>query len=589
MDKELISEIKNSSNIVDVIGEVVKLTKAGRHYLGLCPFHKEKTPSFNVLEDKQFYHCFGCGKSGDVFKFLEEYRQITFLESAAILAERLGIDLKPVKQSHSKPASPHQSLYDINADAAKFYSAVLMTTKAGEEGRQYLYQRGLTDEVIRYFNLGLAPDEPDYLHQTMQGKYDEATRFGSGLFTLTDDNRVYDSFRNRIMFPLTDDKGRCLGFSGRIWTETDYHKKEAKYKNSRSTPIFNKSYELYHLDKAKPVIQKTHEVYVMEGFLDVMAAYRSGIVNAVASMGTALTPDHIRHLKGLTKKVILVYDGDAAGQSATAKALDLLADMTVEIVRLPNQMDPDDFLRATSEAELAKYLEQARISGTEFWLYYLKPDNVDNLQAEIAYVEQMAKLIVKVPSITAQNIYITKIADLLPDFDYFQVEQAVNNERLQARQSFQKQAGGDKVVTHLPQSKSLSALVKTENQIFHRFLHHPLLLNDFRLRDDFHFETPSLQVLYKILREQGELTSLDLTALSEEDRQAYYMVLEEHLPTEMAEGEFEALLERRQRLLTERDLRQQGQLIREASHQGDLDTATQALEDLIAQRRQLEK
>lgn len=588
VDKALISEIKENTNIVDIIGEVTPLTKAGRHYLGLCPFHKEKTPSFNVLEDKQFYHCFGCGKSGDVFQFLTDYRQITFLESLGILADRLGLSVNvPSVQSFDKTPTHHQSLYDIHADAAKFYSAVLMTTTAGEQARQYLYERGLTDDVISYFNLGLAPDEPDFFHRRMVNQYDEQTRLSSGLFTLTDDNRVYDSFRNRIMFPLTDDKGRCIGFSGRIWTPEAKESQQAKYKNSRSTPIFNKSYELYHLDRAKPVIQKTREVYVMEGFLDVIAAYRSGIVNAVASMGTALTPEHVAHLRSMAKKVILTYDGDAAGQAAIAKALEVLGDMTVDIVRLPNQMDPDDFLQATSEEELASYLQQSRISRTEFWLYYLKPTPIDNLQAEIAYVEQMAKRIAKEPSLTAQNTYITKMADMLPDFDYVQVEQAVNNERLQARQNSQPSAYQPPLV--MPTSKALSALVKTENQLFHRLLHHPFILNRFRLADDFAFETQSLQRLYSLLKEQGELTSLELTALDEADRQAYYLVLEEHLPEEIGEGELEDLLARRERLLAEREIRQKGHLVREISHQGDTATALATLENLIAQRRALEE
>lgn len=590
IDKALISEIKHSTNIVDVIGEVVQLTKAGRHFLGLCPFHNEKTPSFNVLEDKQFYHCFGCGKSGDVFKFLEEYRQIPFLESVSILADRLGMSVQVASPAVSaNMASPHQSLYDINTDAVNFYSAVLMTTKAGEAARQYLYNRGLTDDVIKYFHIGLAPDESDFLHRSMVDKYDEQTRMTSGLFTLTDHNQIYDSFRNRIMFPLTDDKGRYIGFSGRIWAESDSSSHQAKYKNTRSTPIFNKSYELYHLDKAKPVIKKTHEVYLMEGFMDVIAAYRAGIVNVVASMGTSLTLEHVTHLKSLTKKVVLTYDGDSAGQSAIAKSLDILKDVMTEIVRLPNQMDPDDFLKATSEEELARYLTESRVSSTEFWLDYLKPENIDNLQAQITYVEKVAKLIAQVPSITAQNTYINKVAEDLPDFDYFQVEQAVNNERLQSRaQIKQTHVKQSPTLSALPVSKMLSALVRTENQLFHRLLHHPFLLNEFRLRESFVFETEQLQYLYLLLKEQGEISSLDLANMPEQYQQAYYLVLEEHLPEDVADGEMQDLEMKREQLISEQDMRKQSKFIRESSNHGDVDTAVEALEALIAQKRRLE-
>ncbi|MFR2120414.1 MAG: DNA primase, partial [Streptococcus salivarius] len=434
IDKALIEDIKSSTNIVDVIGEVVSLNRAGRNYLGLCPFHKEKTPSFNVIEDRQFYHCFGCGKSGDVFKFLEEYRQISFQESVKVLADRLGIAVRiDAPRQAQQQNSPNQAFYDLHEDALKFYHAVLMTTKIGEAARAYLYERGMTDDLLKTFQIGLAPDEPDYLYQSVSKKYDEEVLTESGLFNLSESNRLFDTFKNRIMFPLKNEFGKTIGFSGRVWTKDDIEKGQAKYKNTRATRIFNKSYELYHLDQAKPVIQKTHEVYLMEGFMDVIAAYRAGHVNAVASMGTALTPEHVNRLRKLTKKIVLTYDGDKAGQNAIAKSLELLSDFQVDIVKIPDNMDPDEYLQKTSEEALGKLLVESRISDVEFWIGQLKPANVDNLQAEIAYVEQIAKIIAKSPSVTAQNSYISKVADLLPDFDFFQVEQAVNNERLTMR------------------------------------------------------------------------------------------------------------------------------------------------------------
>ncbi|MGT2929852.1 DNA primase [Streptococcus dentasini] len=591
----MIADIKANVNIVDVIGEVVSLTKAGRNYLGLCPFHQEKTPSFNVIEDRQFFHCFGCGKSGDVFKFLEEYRHVTFLESVKILAERIGMDLvidTPVQSQQHR--HPQQKLFDINQDASKFYHAVLLTTKVGEAAKQYLYRRGLTDQMIDYFNIGLAPDEVNYLYQSLSSRYDEETILNSGLFNLSERGGIFDSFRNRIMFPLTDENGYVIGFSGRIWTETSDHKREAKYKNTRSTPIFNKSYELYHLDKAKPVMAKSHEVYLMEGFMDVIAAYRAGIENAVASMGTALTSEHVNHLKKFTKKVILTYDGDKAGQNAIAKSLKILDDLTVEIVRIPNQMDPDEFIAANSKEELAKLLTQSRISSTEFWIHYLKPDNVDNLQAEITYVEQIAEIIAGVTSITAQNTYINMVAELLPDFDYFQIEQSVNNERLKLRasrggavQERSVQVQGP-LITELPATKSLTAMQRAENQLFHRLLHHEYLLNEFRHRDDFSFDSPQLQKLYQLLCRQGEISDLDLADMSEDLRQAYYQVLEESLPEEIAEDEINLLEKRIDQYRQERDLRKRGKLIRETSNHGDTERATMELEAFIAQKRSME-
>ena len=592
IDKEIISDIKNSVNIVEVIGEVVALTKAGRNFLGLCPFHGEKTPSFNVVEDKQFYHCFGCGKSGDVFKFIEEYRGVSFMEAVQIIAERSGIQLAVDKNDLSQPKiqHPHQALYDIHTEAAKFYHAVLMTTKMGEKARTYLYKRGLTDEIIKHFQIGLAPSEGNYLYQSMVGKFDEATIMNSGLFNLAESNLVYDAFQNRIMFPLANDNGQVVAFSGRIWEEsppTDGH--QAKYKNSRSTAIFNKSYELYHLDKAKATIKKSHEVYLMEGFMDVIAAYRAGIENAVASMGTALTHEHVQHLSKYCKKVILSYDGDKAGQAATVKALDELKDLSVEIVSIPDQMDPDEFIQKNSPEELQHLLSKTRISDVEFLIRYLKPENTENLQAQIEFVEKMAPIIAQTSSITAQNSYIYMLAELLPDFDYQQVEQAVNNSRLSNRKSQQEQVYQQpRFQTNLPLSKQVSRLVKAENHLLNRMIEYPIVLNDYRLREDFQFATPELQILYQILCENGEVTSQDLSEQSDGVQQAWYRILEEDLPSEIADNELAEVESIRDKELLRKENQIIGKKVREASHNGDVDTAIEELERLIAQKRRME-
>lgn len=593
IDKEMISQIKHNVNIVDVIGEVVHLSRAGRHYLGLCPFHKEKTPSFNVIEDRQFFHCFGCGKSGDVFKFIEEYRQVPFLESVQIVADKAGmaVTIAPSQASLGQKQHPHQALIDLHEDAAKFYHAVLMTTKIGQRAKEYLYQRGLDDQLIEHFRIGLAPNEMDYLYRALSKKYTEAQLTASGLFHVSEQsNAIYDAFRHRIMFPLCDDKGNIIAFSGRIWAREDIEKQQAKYKNSRATVLFNKSYELYHLDKAKPIIAKTHEVFLMEGFMDVIAAYRAGYGNTVASMGTALTPEHVRHLKQLTQKVILTYDGDDAGQNAIAKSLELLTDFQVEIVKIPNRMDPDEFVQQHSPEALAELLQHSRISSVEFLIDHLKPENMDNLQSQIAYVEHISQIIAQAPSITAQNSYINKVADLLPDFDYFQVEQSVNALRLQDRQSLQQgQASQPKAsLVTLPINKSMTALAKTESHLLHRLLHHDYLLNEFRHRPDFYFDTPALQTLYEQLKATGQITSYDLSQLSEEVNQAYYRVLEENLPDEIASGEIEDILSRQMTLLKQRELHRQGKQIRESSSKGDHQMALEALERFIAEKRKME-
>ena len=594
VDKQLISEIKNSVNIVDVIGEVVQLTKAGRNFLGLCPFHGEKTPSFNVVEDKQFYHCFGCGRSGDVFKFIEDYRGVSFMEAVQIVGDQVGIRVQTLPPSQSRPqqADEKQPFYEIHQEAAKFYHAILMTTKMGEEARQYLYDRGLDDEVLRHFQIGLAPAEGNYLLQSVSGKFSENILADSGLFHISDRGIMYDAFQDRIMFPLSDDTGRVIAFSGRLWRESaEGAKPQGKYKNSRGTLLFNKSYELYHLDKAKQVAKKNHELYLMEGFMDVIAAYRAGIENAVASMGTALTQEHVAHLSKFTKKIILAYDGDKAGRLATAKALEVLDKHEVEVVQIPDQMDPDEYLNKNSPQALADLLEKTRLSRVEFLMDYWKPDNIENLQAQIEFVEKMAPLIAQTPSVTAQNTYIYKLADLLVDFDYLQVEQTVNASRLQMRSQRQEQA---QIQTQAPVAsptvvqKQLPRLVRAENHLLHRMNAFPYVLNEYRLRTDFSFDTPALQTLYKLLCQNGEVTSQDLSEQTEEVQRAWYLMLEENLPDEIAENELEEVEETRNRELLRKESQQIGKKVREASHSGDADQALLELERLIAQKRRME-
>ena len=594
VDKQLISEIKNSVNIVDVIGEVVQLTKAGRNFLGLCPFHGEKTPSFNVVEDKQFYHCFGCGRSGDVFKFIEDYRGVSFMEAVQIVGDQVGIRVQTLPPSQSRPqqADEKQPFYEIHQEAAKFYHAILMTTKMGEEARQYLYDRGLDDEVLRHFQIGLAPAEGNYLLQSVSGKFSENILADSGLFHISDRGTMYDAFQDRIMFPLSDDTGRVIAFSGRLWRESaEGAKPQGKYKNSRGTLLFNKSYELYHLDKAKQVAKKNHELYLMEGFMDVIAAYRAGIENAVASMGTALTQEHVAHLSKFTKKVILAYDGDKAGRLATAKALEVLEKQEVEVVQIPDQMDPDEYLNKNSPQALADLLEKTRLSRVEFLMDYWKPDNIENLQAQIEFVEKMAPLIAQTPSVTAQNTYIYKLADLLVDFDYMQVEQTVNASRLQMRSQRQEQGqvqAQDPVASPTVVQKQLPRLVRAENHLLHRMNAFPYVLNEYRLRTDFSFDTPALQTLYQLLCQNGEVTSQDLSEQTEEVQRAWYLMLEENLPDEIAENELEEVEETRKRELLRKESQQIGKKVREASHSGDADQALLELERLIAQKRRME-
>ena len=326
----------------------------------------------------------------------------------------------------------------------------------------------------------------------------------------------------------------------------------------------------------------------MEGFMDVIAAYRAGIENAVASMGTALTHEHVEHLRKFVKKIILTYDGDKAGQAATAKALNELYDLSVEIVKIPDNMDPDEFIKKNSADDLQNLLTKTRISDIEFLLNYLKPDNIENLQAQIEFVEQMSPLIAQVQSITAQNSYIYMLAELLPDFDYQQVEQAVNNHRLVNRKEQQQQSHQQVSRLDIPITQQVSRLIKAESHLLQRMIDNPVILNDYRLRKDFHFATVELQTLYDILKTNGEVTPQDLSEQNDSVQQAWYRVLEENLPEEVSEQELIEVEQTRDKELLRKENQLIGKKVREASHSGDADTALEELERFIAQKRRME-
>lgn len=588
LTKDQVQAIKMATNIVDVISEDVPLKKSGSNYLGCCPFHDEKTPSFSVREDKQFYHCFGCHKSGDVFSYLQEKKQMTFLESLAYLAHRQGIVLDDTDfESGPKREDPHQALYDLYDKVTQFYHAYLATTKMGESAKDYLADRGIDDEVINHFQIGLAPNKSDLLYATMHQTFDEEVLLRSGIFTPSESGTIFDQFAGRIIFPLIDEKGRSVAFSGRKWTKEDEAKKTiAKYKNSTTTPIFNKRQALYHFGQAKAAITQTKEVYVMEGFMDVIAAYRSGIHHAVATMGTAFTAEHAKQLERYADTLILSYDGDEAGQVATQKAVELLADQEVLIVKFPDGLDPDDYLRKNSSESLAKYLLQTRISPVEFMIDRLRPANLSSLQQQIMFVETIAPIIASDPSMTAQNAYCHKVADLLPDFDFEQIEASVNQVRLSTRHKESREATASNWVINPVKVSHDSLLVKAEKQLLARLSGNSYALSQLSREADFVFSTPTLQVLYTILKEKGAIDPLTLHTLAQEVQDIWYSVESLDLPEEALPSEIEEIRATIERERQKQDERESQRLIKERMQAGQIDAATQELASLITKRKE---
>ena len=362
-------QIRAASDIVDVIGSYVPLKRAGANFVALCPFHKEKTPSFNVNPNRQIFHCFGCHKGGDVFEFVKEYENIDFPEAMRRLADRAKIPLE-YEKNPGEQQSRHlkERLLQVHDQIAQRWQSALANEACGQIARDYLGRRGVSDEAVKLFRLGYAPELWDDTVNWAKSKGHElALVEQAGLILRKQDgDSYYDRFRGRLMFPICDEQGRVIGFSGRILTGDE---KTAKYVNSPETPIFTKSKVFFGLDKSKRAVLEAGSVIVCEGQLDLIACFMAGVQNVVAPQGTAFTADHARILKRYAEEVVLCFDSDEAGQNATVRALDhlLASGLAVRVAVVPAPHDPDSFIKASGGPAFKQLIDHA----PGFFDYYL--------------------------------------------------------------------------------------------------------------------------------------------------------------------------------------------------------------------------
>ncbi len=353
-----IEEIRVHSDIVDVIQRYVPLKKAGRQFKACCPFHKEKTPSFQVNPDKQLYYCFGCGAGGDVFKFVMQYENVEFLEAARILADRAGLPFEPRSSEGGGPATPRTDLYRLHEQLAAWYHANLKEAAAAEKARQYLAERDLT-AAIEPFQLGYAPPPAQALeHWADEQQIPRPLLEQAGVLLPSDrGGPPFDRFRGRLMFPIRNEQGRIVGFSGRILDASS----PAKYVNSPETPLFKKGRLLYGLDRARQTMTDTRQALICEGQIDVIRCQLAGLENAVAPQGTSLTEGHAALLKRYADEIVLVFDADHAGRTAALRAAEPLLgeSLTVRVVTLPMGEDPDSLIRGQGRDALASLLHDA--------------------------------------------------------------------------------------------------------------------------------------------------------------------------------------------------------------------------------------
>ncbi len=364
INDRVLAELRSASDIVEVIGERTTLKKAGRSWKGLCPFHNERTPSFTVDREKGLYHCFGCGAGGDVIHFVRQIDRLDFPEAVEALASRFGVAIP--RRARGPRDDRREKLLAAVAAAEKFYAAEL--ARPGNPAAAYLEERGVPDDLSRRMGLGYAPDSWDALSRHLSVTFPEALLVEAGLLQPRAEGKgAYDRFRNRLLFVLRDDRGRPVGFGGRALVAGQ----EPKYVNSPESPLFQKKRTLYGLSQAREAIRKRERAVLVEGYFDHLALLRAGVEETVASMGTALTPEQAEKLRRLTERVVLCYDGDAAGRAATrsAIALALAQGLTVAAVRLPEGEDPDDVLGSGGPGDLA-----ARVDSAPDFLAWLLED-----------------------------------------------------------------------------------------------------------------------------------------------------------------------------------------------------------------------
>lgn len=405
MDNNLIDEIRKSVNIVDIISSYLPLTKKGKNYFGVCPFHDDKHPSMSVSEEKQIYTCFSCGASGNVFKFIQDYDNVSFLDAVKKCADISGISFSyGKKKEHNK----NQDLLDIYSFASKLYQNNLYSN-LGKEARNYLKSRKLDDEIIKEFQIGLSLNEASILSDALKKKYDDNVLLRSGLVSEGEYN-LYDTYRNRIMFPLYDLFGNIVGYNGRIYNSDNIN--DSKYINSRETAIFKKGELLFNYHRAKAECRNYKFVIIVEGQIDAIRCYQAGYKNVVASLGTAITSNHAMLLRKLSNNIVLCFDGDKAGEKATNSAIEELAKLGIEpkIVRLPDNMDPDEYILKYGKDSFSDIINNP-LNIIEYKESLLKRDvNLNNTKDLADYTNLMIKEISKIEDEVLKEISINKLA-----------------------------------------------------------------------------------------------------------------------------------------------------------------------------------
>lgn len=552
----LINKVREETDIIDVIGHYVDLSKRGKNYFGFCPFHDENTPSFSVEAEHQFFKCFSCGRGGSVFNFIMELEHVSFPEAVEKVADLGGLQLdfnfgESGGADNSQSPEEREAL-KITSTVKSFYHYILTTTQAGQPVLQYLNKRAITDESIAHFHLGYAPKEDGPTQQFLLGKgFSKAALVNSGVMK-EGQAGLRDAYRGRLIFPIFNASGACVGFSGRLYDDqADPH--APKYLNTEETLVFKKNRLLYHLNEAKASARRAGELVLFEGYMDVIQAWQVGVKNGVASLGTSLTSEQIRLLRRHTQQILLAYDGDEAGIEASRKALEHFAveapKIKVYILIFPKGQDPDEYIRQQGAAAFRSYLYEKRLTPIQFYrFYYQQKYSLADDEDLVHYVKAMLQQIARLEDHIEIEVQLQELAHDTGLGEEVLKEQYEQLARLE--NTAEEKTGQTLPMAPPPATNKQSALYVNELQLLHRLLFCEeawVKLKSFA--PDFHFQSQTAESLFLLLGAVREQESEDFRPevfldrlMGERERQFYTDALALTMPSQVSDREIQDLI-----------------------------------------------
>ena len=480
---ELIDEIKSKNDIIDIISQYVILKRSGRNFFGLCPFHKEKSPSFSVSPDKQIFHCFGCNVGGDVFRFVSKIENVGFPEAVEILAERAGIEVPSYNsEGDSETAKLKSKVYEINQIAAEFYHENLYKPTA-KKAQEYVKKRKLDNATLKNFLIGYSGTNNELYSILKEKNFTEREILESNLVYKTQDGKFIDRFRGRLMFPIQDVRNRVIAFGARVLMEEDERKrleasgkKTPKYINSQEGIVYSKGRNLYGMNVAKKFENKMKKIIIVEGYMDAISLHQRGIHNVVASLGTALTEGQGHLLRNNSEQVIIGYDSDGAGQAATMRGLEILQNMgcDIRILQIEGAKDPDEFVIKYGPERFLKYVDNA-ISLVEYKIKNLRATlDIEQANDKIKFLKEIANVLTKIDNEIEKEVYIEKISleyKIPKEAIYSEISKLENKNAVSSKKVLEKAT--TKIEIKEDTKKTDDQIIKREKLIIYLLINYP--------------------------------------------------------------------------------------------------------------------